>query len=91
LCCYNIRLYPYYCKWIIRLYPCYFENQSVLPELTGFRPNTPYILQWFNPTNGKWGNKITIKSDKNGRVVLPKFPDGQNPSMIDWAAKIIKK
>jgi len=68
----------------------YFENQSVLPALTGFKPNSSYLFEWFNPINGKWGKKITIRSDKKGRLVLPQFPDGHNPSIIDWAAKIIE-
>ena len=68
----------------------YFENQSLLPELTGFEPNKFYTLQWFNPTNGKWEKKITLKTDKTGRVILSGFPDGQTTSVIDWAAKIIK-
>jgi hypothetical protein len=68
----------------------YFENQSSLPELIGFNPGTSYTLQWFNPTNGKWGKKVTIKTDNSGRVILSGFPDGQSTSVIDWAAKIIE-
>lgn len=68
----------------------YFENQSVLPELFGFKPNTSYSLNWFDPVNGKWKNPVTIKTDKKGILVLPEFPDKQNPSIIDWATKIIE-
>jgi hypothetical protein len=68
----------------------YFENQSVLPELTGFKFNTIYSLYWFDPVNGEWGNPVSIKTDKKGILVLPDFPDKQNPSIIDWAAKIIE-
>jgi hypothetical protein len=68
----------------------YFENQSVLAELIGFKPSTSYLLQWFNPTNGELGKKISINSDKEGRIVLSKFPDEQNPCVIDWAAKIVE-
>jgi hypothetical protein len=68
----------------------YFENKSVVPELTGFKSNTFYTLQWFTPFNGAWGNKIALKADKEGKIVLQEFPDGQNPSAIDWAAKIIE-
>jgi hypothetical protein len=68
----------------------YFENQSLLPELIGFKSGKLYTLQWFNPAKGKWGKKITIKADKMGRVILSGFPDGQNSSVIDWAAKIIE-
>ena len=69
----------------------YFENHSVLPELNGFKPGASYSLQWFNPTSGKWGKKITVKPDKKGRVMLAGFPDGKNPTGSDWAAKIIEK
>jgi Protein of unknown function (DUF4038)/Domain of unknown function (DUF5060) len=68
----------------------YFENQSVLPELYGFKPNTSYSLYWFDTVNGKWKNPVTIKTDKKGMLVLSEFPDKQNPSVIDWAAKIIE-
>jgi hypothetical protein len=69
----------------------YFENQSVLPTLSGFKENTSYNLQWFNPRNGKWKESITIKTDENGELNPPAFPDGKNPSATDWAAKIIKQ
>jgi hypothetical protein len=67
----------------------YFENQSVLPSLTNFKPNTSYYFQWFNPINGEWKEKIEIKSDENGKLELPEFPDEKNPSSKDWAAKIV--
>jgi hypothetical protein len=70
----------------------YFENQSVLPEIAGFIPNTSYSLHWFNPSKGEWKEPFIILTDKKGRLIIPFFPDRQNPSIIDWAAKIkIKK
>jgi hypothetical protein len=66
----------------------YFENRSVLPELAGFKPGLSYSLEWFNPSNGEWKEKIIVTADKNGKIRLPRFPDGQNPSARDWAAKI---
>ncbi len=68
----------------------YFENQSVLPELIGFKSNAIYSLHWFDPVNGEWRNPVSIKTDKKGILVFPDFPDKQNPSVIDWAAKIIE-
>ena len=68
----------------------YFENKSVLPTLSGFKGNTSYSFQWFNPRSGKWGEKTTIKSDGKGILVIPAFPDGKNPFSADWAAKIRK-
>jgi hypothetical protein len=66
----------------------YFENKSVLPELKGFKPNTSYSLIWFEPITGRWKDSHTIKSDAKGVLILPGFPDKQNTSMNDWAAKI---
>ncbi len=74
----------------------YFENKAVLPTLSGFQPDTSYLLQWFNPGNGKWQESIVIKADEKGILTLPGFPacpersrgNGQNPSSVDWAAKI---
>lgn len=66
----------------------YFENQAVLPELSGFEPETSYLFQWYNPRNGRWLQSAATKSDKQGKLTPPEFPDGQNPSKTDWAAKI---
>jgi hypothetical protein len=66
----------------------YFESQAVLPTLSGFKPDSSYRLQWFDPRNGRWEKNITIKTDEKGMLTLPAFPDGQNPSAVDWAAKI---
>jgi hypothetical protein len=68
----------------------YFENRAVLPKLSGFKPDTLYSFQWFNPGSGIWKQTITIKTDINGILTLPEFPDGQNPSTVDWAAKILE-
>jgi hypothetical protein len=67
----------------------YFENKSVLPSLTNFNPKTSYYFQWFNTVNGEWKEKVEIKSDEKGTLKIPEFPDGSNPSSIDWAAKIV--
>lgn len=68
----------------------YFENQSILPELNGFKPRISYSLYWFNPLKGEWKDPITVKTDINGKMVLQEFPDEKNPSVVDWAAKIIE-
>ena len=67
----------------------YFENQSVLPLLYNFKPNTSYYFHWFNPITGEWKNKIEIKSDEKGTIKIPDFPDGQSRYSTDWAAKIV--
>jgi hypothetical protein len=68
----------------------YFENQSVIPKLSGFKGNTSYNFQWFNPRNGEWMKNIVVKSDEKGFLKLPSFPEGLNTSSNDWAAKITK-
>ncbi|MBN2424480.1 MAG: DUF4038 domain-containing protein [Calditrichaceae bacterium] len=66
----------------------YFENLAVLPELSGFKENAAYTLQWYDPITGAWLEKIALKADKEGKIKLTSFPDGQNPAKRDWAAKI---
>jgi hypothetical protein len=66
----------------------YFESQSVLPKLKGFKRKTSYSFQWYIPHTGVWRKAVTIKTDKKGVLQLPEFPDAQDPSPNDWAAKI---
>ncbi|HOU02347.1 MAG TPA: DUF5060 domain-containing protein [Bacteroidales bacterium] len=66
----------------------YFENQSVMPEVTGFVPGRSYSFQWYNTLTGEWFDQVIIKADEGGKLVIPVFPDGKNPSVTDWAAKI---
>ena len=66
----------------------YFENLSVLPELNGFTPNADFSLIWFDTIKGDWKTPIKIKSDETGKIKIPGFPNGQNPTTIDWALKI---
>lgn len=61
----------------------YFENQAVLPTLSGFIPDSSYSFRWFNPRNGKWKKRITIQSNEQGILTLPAFPSAE-----DWAARI---
>ncbi|MGA2914600.1 MAG: DUF5060 domain-containing protein [Sedimentisphaerales bacterium] len=68
----------------------YFENKAVLPTLSGFKPDTNYSFQWFNPSSGQWQKEIKVETNEKGILTLPAFPDSQNPSITDWAAKICK-
>ena len=68
----------------------YFENEAVLPELSNFKPDTKYSFQWFDPITGNWKEKTVIKSDKEGKLQLPEFPENDNVKMRDWAVKILK-
>jgi hypothetical protein len=67
----------------------YFENKSQLPTLSGFKEETSYSFRWFDPRNGKWEESIIIKTDENGILQVPFFPDGKNSSTTDWATKIL--
>lgn len=69
----------------------YCENGAELPKISGLKDNSNYSFQWFDPRNGEWKEAQTIKSDRKGNLVIPQFPDGQNPSSTDWAAKIMLK
>ncbi len=66
----------------------YFENQSVLPEINGFIPETSYSLMWYHPARGEWIEPVVLMSDETGILTLPFFPDRKNPAQTDWAAKI---
>lgn len=68
----------------------YFENQSVIPKLAAFKPNTRYQLEWFNPLNGEWVNSAAIKTDRKGTLTLTSFSGGSKLSSIDWALKVIE-
>jgi hypothetical protein len=67
----------------------YFENKSVLPVLNNFKPNTSYSFQWFDTIKGEWKDKVIINSDEKGKLLVPEFPEGQNPLSKDWASKIV--
>lgn len=69
----------------------YFENQSVLPEIKGFIPNTSYDLQWYDPVTGKWKESNLLQTDEKGVMTLPLFPERRYPVVSDWAAKITLK
>jgi hypothetical protein len=66
----------------------YFENGSVKPVLKGFFPDKQYSLTWYDPRNGEWEKPQTLKTDNQGALTIPFFPDSKNPSVTDWALKI---
>jgi hypothetical protein len=57
--------------------------------LKNFKADASYSFQWFDTINGEWKEKVTVMTDDKGRLAVPDFPDGRNPSVADWAAKII--
>jgi len=38
--------------------------------------------------NGNWYDALTVQTDRKGNLVIPPFPDGNNPAANDYAAKI---
>jgi hypothetical protein len=66
----------------------YFENSSVKPALAGFKPDNNYSLTWYDPVNGIWEEKQTVKTDALGTLAIPSFPDSRDPSVTDWGLKI---
>jgi len=45
-------------------------------------------LIWYDPRAGAWGASVELKSDSQGVVALPAFPNGGDVAGSDWAAKI---
>jgi hypothetical protein len=66
----------------------YFENGSVKPDLKGFLPDRRYSLKWYDPRTGKWEKPLIVRSDDQGSLNIPSFPDLHDPSVTDWALKI---
>lgn len=67
----------------------YFEHAAPRqPMLRGFRPNRSYTLQWFQPETGEWSAAISLRTNAQGEFRLPDFPQNQERTYQDWAAKI---
>jgi hypothetical protein len=69
----------------------YFENGSLLPTLHNFRPDSDYSFQWYHPLTGEWKESMQIKTDDEGMLRVPDFPERNNRTSSDWAAKIVGK
>ncbi|MDX2430124.1 MAG: DUF5060 domain-containing protein [Bacteroides sp.] len=70
------------------LFLLYFEKGCQRAILSGALPNVKYKIHWFNPSTGDWIKKQGIKSDRNGEIVLPEFPDETRFTERDWAVKL---
>jgi hypothetical protein len=67
----------------------YFERDCPKANVTGVKPNTMYIVNWFDPGNGKWIVPDTrLISDDSGRITLPQYPDNSDRSGMDWVIKL---
>lgn len=66
----------------------YFENKSLLPQLSGFLGNRSYALLWYDTVTGEWRDAVNVKTDRKGVILIPSFPDNQKIASRDWALKI---
>ena len=64
----------------------YIENDAELPVLMNMNSSAEYILQWYNPEKGEWSEKISVETNRQGKLQLPAMPD---PSKY-WAAKLVE-
>jgi hypothetical protein len=73
------------------LFMLYFEKDCPKASLCGAIPDTNYMIQWFDTATGDWIKNEEVKSDKNGILILPAFPDSTTISTRDWAVKLKHK
>ncbi|MFZ1291377.1 MAG: DUF5060 domain-containing protein [Melioribacteraceae bacterium] len=69
----------------------YFENKSGIPTLKNFLPQKEYYFTWYNTITGEWSEKVLLKSNEDGILIIPNFMGNEKISSRDWAAKIILK
>jgi hypothetical protein len=65
----------------------YFEAGAVQPRLAGLSPRALYRWTWYDPREGRWGETIELRSNSEGVLEAPRFP--QTPRNADWAAKLV--
>lgn len=71
----------------------YFEKLAVQQTISNLPANKAYSAHWYNPRNGDWkemGNG-SLKTDKSGKLRIPKFPSGAVIAENDWAALLVGK
>ena len=70
------------------LFIIYFEKYCPVPNLAGALPNAKYMLQWFEPRNGRWLEPADTTADAEGKLSLPNFPRNRTITDTDWALKL---
>jgi uncharacterized protein DUF4038/uncharacterized protein DUF5060/collagenase-like protein with putative collagen-binding domain len=70
------------------LFLLYFEKDCPQPSLAGALPDKSYHAQWFNPRTGKWLRPTILRSNPNGKLSLPKFPENKSKTETDWALRL---
>ncbi len=74
------------------LFLLYFEKECPRATLSGALPGRKYGARWFDPRAGRWEDAGggTLAADAGGRIALPPFPGGKDPSDDDWAMKLVR-
>ncbi len=53
-------------------------------SVTGLRPNSDYLFEWWHVEEGGWQDASTIKTDRNGKLRSPQVPDTSR----NWAYRL---
>lgn len=71
-----------------RHFKIYFERNVTRPGLSGALPDTVYKAEWFDPRTGGWSKAGdgTLRSDPQGRIVLPGCPANSD----DWGLSLAR-
>jgi hypothetical protein len=67
----------------------YFENKALRATVQNAKPNSRHRFAWYNTRTGEWLPGVNLESDGQGKLQLPPFPGGDDPTNADWAAKLI--
>jgi hypothetical protein len=68
----------------------YFEQQALRQTVGGLRPQADYEACWYDPRSGQSQPmaETPLRSDADGRLQLPAFPEGGDVAVSDWAARL---
>jgi hypothetical protein len=68
----------------------YFERACDKAVISNMLPDRSYKAQWFDPRTGAWSNvgDGEIKTDSQGKIIMPNYPGNMARSDKDWALKL---
>jgi len=69
----------------------YFEKLATQQIISNLPANKEYTGQWYNPRNGETIKMKpgSLKTDKRGKLALPKYPSGELIAENDWSAILV--
>jgi hypothetical protein len=73
-----------------RLAFLYFEANAVRPRVTGLSADAQYEWRWYDPRKGAWLAPLKLRTDTDGSLLAPAFPDGAPLAANDWAARLTR-